>query len=74
MCGIFSASVLGCSTPIVSVLEKGGTQHVGLAQIQRQPDKKRAQPAVIDTAEVYSAGTMRKLREGFTEYEKDDDG
>ena len=74
LCGIFSASVLGCSTPIVSVLEKGGTQHVGLAQIQRQPDKKRVQPAVIDTAQVYSAGTMRKLREGFTEYEKDDDG
>lgn len=72
--GTLSTLVLSCSTPIVSVLEKNGAQRVGLTQIQRKPNKKRVQPAVIDTTQVYSRETMRKLKEGFTEYEKDDNG
>ena len=72
--GTLSTLVLSCSAPIVSVLEKNGVQRVGLTQIQRQPNKKRVQPAVIDTTQVYSRETMRKLKEGFTEYEKDDNG
>ena len=72
--GTLSTLVLSCSTPIVSVLEKNGVQRVGLTQIQRKPNKKRVQPAVIDTTQVYSRETMRKLKEGFTEYEKDDNG
>ena len=72
--GTLSTLVLSCSTPIVSVLEKNGAQRVGLTQIQRKPNKKRVQPAVIDTTQVYSRETMQKLKEGFTEYEKDDNG
>ena len=72
--GTLSTLVLSCNTPIVSVLEKNGAQRVGLTQIQRKPNKKRVQPAVIDTTQVYSRETMRKLKEGFTEYEKDDNG
>ena len=72
--GTLSTLVLSCSTPIVSVLEKNGVQRVGLTQIQRKPNKKRVQSAVIDTTQVYSRETMRKLKEGFTEYEKDDNG
>ena len=72
--GTLSTLVLSCSTPIVSVLEKNGAQRVGLTQIQRKSNKKRVQPAVIDTTQVYSRETMRKLKEGFTEYEKDDNG
>lgn len=71
--GTLSTLVLSCSTPIVSVLEKNGVQRVGLTQIQRKPNK-RVQSAVIDTTQVYSRETMRKLKEGFTEYEKDDNG
>ena len=70
--GTLSTLVLSCNTPIVSVLEKNGAQRVGLTQIQRQPNKKRVQPAVIDTTQVYSREDCRQLAGKTALYERTD--
>lgn len=70
---ILSLLVLSCTAPIVSVLERDN-QRVGLSQIQRKTDKKRKNKAVIDTTQIYSEETKKKLKDGFSEYEKDETG
>lgn len=72
---ILSLLVFSCGTPIVSVLERNG-ERVGLSQVQRKSTSKRVRNnnAVIDTAQVYSAETVQKLKEGYSEYEKDEQG
>lgn len=73
--GTLSLLVLSCSTPIVSVLERdNGIQRVGLSQVQRKSGKKRERKAVIDTTKIYSPETEKKIKNGFSEYEKDDHG
>ena len=64
--------ILSCSSPIVSVLE-GDSQRVKLSQVQRKANKRSERPA-IDTTRIYSAETEKKLKDGFTEYDKEATG
>ena len=66
-----SLLVFSCSAPIVSVLEHDN-QRVRLSQVQRK--KTKGSKPVIDTTQVYSKETEKKLRDKYTEYEKDENG
>lgn len=66
-----SLLVFSCSAPIVSVLEHDN-QRVRLSQVQRK--KTKGSKSVIDTTQIYSKETEKKLRDKYTEYEKDENG
>ena len=64
-----SILILGCSSPIVSVLEKDG-QRVRLSQIRREKENK-SKRLVMDSSHVYSAETEKTLKGKYTAYEKE---
>lgn len=73
-CFVSVLLIVGCSAPIVSVLEHEN-QKVKLSQIQRkQSSKVRSSNVVVDTTKIFSDDTEKVLKERYTTYDKDDDG
>lgn len=69
---VIAISVVGCHSPIVSVLEDNGNPRVRLTQVQNK--RKRSGRVVQDSSQIYSAKTKKDLETGYTEYEKDANG
>jgi hypothetical protein len=63
--------MLSCAAPIVSVLERNGDR-VRLSQIQRK--NPMLQKTLPDSTRMYSSETEKMLQEGYTVYDKYDDG